>query len=127
MASDVGGGTSLSMLRTMADAYRVQAMAGQRLTAWKALHAATRGSAQALGLADEIGSLDAGPRRRRLRLGLGGRRGRASDGWRWRASLHERVFAWMMLADERNLAVACVAGVPRFRRERPDLEGSAWL
>ncbi|MDQ2928488.1 MAG: guanine deaminase, partial [Pseudomonadota bacterium] len=38
LASDVGGGTSLSMLRNMAEAYKVQAMAGQRLTAWQALH-----------------------------------------------------------------------------------------
>ncbi len=50
LASDVGGGTSLSMLRNMADAYKVQALAGERLTAWKALHAATRGAAEALGL-----------------------------------------------------------------------------
>jgi guanine deaminase len=60
LASDVGGGTSLSLIKTMADAYKVQAMAGQRLTAWKALHAATLGSAQALQLAEEIGSLEAG-------------------------------------------------------------------
>ncbi len=50
LASDVGGGTSLSMLRNMAEAYKVQALAGERLTAWKALHAATRGAAEALGL-----------------------------------------------------------------------------
>ena len=62
LATDVGGGTSLSMLRTMADAYKVQAMAGERLTAWKALHAATRGAAQALDLGDEIGTLEAGRR-----------------------------------------------------------------
>ena len=76
--SDVGGGTSLSMLRNCADAYKVQAMAGQRLTAWKALHAATRGAARALGLGHEIGSLDVGCAGRRLRLGLGRRPGRAA-------------------------------------------------
>jgi guanine deaminase len=32
VASDVGGGTSLSMLRTLADGYKVQALAGNRLT-----------------------------------------------------------------------------------------------
>ncbi len=115
LASDVGGGTSLSMLRNMADAYKIQALAGERLTAWKALHAATRGAALALGLGDEIGSLEPG---------------RVADVCVWdeavgpvatrRASvartLHERVFAWMTLADERNLVEAFVAGHSSYRR-----------
>jgi len=115
LASDVGGGTSLSMLRNMADAYKIQALAGERLTAWKALHAATRGAAEGLGLGAEIGSLEAG---------------RSADlcVWDWahgpvatrRAgvarSLHERVFAWMTLGDERNLACAYVAGRRHYDR-----------
>jgi len=115
LASDVGGGTSLSMIRTMADAYKIQAMAGQRLTAWKALHAATLGSAQALLLADEIGSLEPGCMadvcvwdwavdpvgRRRMDVA---------------SSLHEKAFAWMTLADDRNLVEAYVAGIVRHRR-----------
>lgn len=118
MATDVGGGTSLSMLRTLAEAYKVQAMAGQRLTAWCALHAATRAAAEALGLADEIGSLEPG---RVADLCL----------WDWAVgpvaerrlplarSLHERVFAWLMLGDERNLAAAFVAGSARYLRPGP--------
>lgn len=112
MASDVGGGTSLSMQRNLLDAYKIQAMNGQRLTAWKALHATTLGAAQALGLADEIGSFEVGC---------------AADVcvWDWASgpvaqrrdalvrSLHERVFAWMTLSDERNLVCAYVAGVNR--------------
>jgi guanine deaminase len=115
LATDVGGGTSLSMIRTMADAYRVQALRGSSVTAWKALHAATLGSAEALGLEAELGSLS---------------EGRSADVcvWDWSVgavaerrmamarSLHERLFAWMMMADERNLAAAYVAGVARFRR-----------
>jgi guanine deaminase len=31
--------------------------------------------------------------------------------------LHERVFAWMTLADERNLVASHVAGVPKYQRE----------
>lgn len=115
MASDVGGGTSLSMLRTLADAYRVQALRGVRLNAFKALHTATRGAAEALGLAGEIGSLEIG---------------RIADVtvWDWsRGSvarqrdalardLHERVFAWMMLGDETNLVTTLVAGRTQYRR-----------
>lgn len=109
MASDVGGGTSLSMLRTLADAYKVQALAGQRLTAWKALHAATRGAARALSLHHEIGSLEPG----RLAdlavwdLAVGPvaqRRLAVAEG------LHEKLFAWMTLGDERNLVATYVAG-----------------
>lgn len=115
LASDVGGGTSLSMVRTMADAYKVQALAGQRLTAWKALHSATLAPAAALQLEDEIGSLDIG---------------RTADVcvWDWAADpvsqrrmdvargLHEKAFAWMTLADDRNLVATYVAGVVRHRR-----------
>ncbi|MDP3084843.1 MAG: guanine deaminase, partial [Rubrivivax sp.] len=60
MGSDVGGGTSLSMQRTLAEAYKVQALRGTRLSPWSALHAATLGAAQALGLDGEIGRLEAG-------------------------------------------------------------------
>lgn len=109
LASDVGGGTSLSMLRTMADAYRVQATHGHRLTAFKALHACTLGAAQSLQWQDEVGSLDVG---------------RMADVciWDWATcsvakqrdalarDLHERLFAWMMLSDERGLVEARVAG-----------------
>ena len=115
LASDVGGGTSLSMIRTMGDAYKIQALAGQRLTAWKALHAATRAAADALLLGHEIGTLEAG---------------RMADVcvWDWAAepvaarrmevarSLHERAFAWMTLADDRNLVEAWVGGTRRHIR-----------
>jgi guanine deaminase len=109
LASDVGGGTSLSMLRTMADAYKVQALRGVRLPAWKALHAATRGAAIALGLDREIGSLDVGCM---ADLALWqyavGPVATARD--ETASSLHERVFALMTLGDERNLVSTYVAG-----------------
>ena len=110
VASDVGGGTSLCLLRNMAAAYQIQALLGQRLTAWSALHAATLGAAQCVGWADEVGRLEPGC---------------AADiaVWDWAQgeaalhrmaltrSLHERVFAWMTLGDERLLRQVWVAGV----------------
>jgi guanine deaminase len=109
LASDVGGGTHLSMRRTMGDAYKVQAMAGTRVTGWDLLHAATRAPAQALGLGHEIGSLQAGC---------------LADiaVWDWAASplarrrqavahdLHDRLFAWLTLADDNDLVETWVAG-----------------
>jgi len=109
LASDVGGGTSLCLLRNMADAYKIQALAGERLTAWKALHAATRGAAEALGLEAEIGSFETGTIADvcvwDVAVGAVARR-RAEVA----RTLHERIFAWMMLGDERNLAAAYIAG-----------------
>ncbi len=115
LASDVGGGTSLSMQRTLAEGYKVQAMAGTKLSAWDLLHAATRGAARALRLGGEIGTLEAGA---------------AADlcVWDWATGpvaqrrqqvardLHEKVFAWIMLGDERDLVESWVAGVRRHRR-----------
>ncbi len=115
LGSDVGGGTSLSMQRTLADGYKVQALAGTKLTAWALLHAATRGAAMALGLAGEIGSLEGGA---------------CADlcVWDWASSpvarrrqkvardLHEKVFAWITLGDERDLVETWVAGECRHRR-----------
>ncbi|MFM9915852.1 MAG: guanine deaminase [Rhizobacter sp.] len=110
VGSDVGGGTSLSMLRTLADGYKVQALRGLHLTAWKSLYTATFGAARSLGLDHEIGRIEAG---------------NVADlvVWDWSVGsvaahrdrlacdLHERVFAWVTLADERNLVETYVAGV----------------
>jgi len=115
LASDVGGGTSLSMLRTLADGYKVQALAGQRLTAWALLHAATRGAAQALRLGDEIGSLNPGAMADLCLWDLAvGPVAQRRDSLAH--ELHERLFAWVTLGDERNLAECWVGGVRRYSR-----------
>jgi guanine deaminase len=125
LASDVGGGTSLSMLRNMADAYKIQALQGTRLSAWKALHTATLGAAEFLGLAEEIGRIEPGCM---ADIAL----------WDWAVgdvashrdalaeaaldgtarTLHPRVFAWMTLGDERNLVATWVAGRVVFHKDK---------
>jgi guanine deaminase len=117
VASDVGGGTSLSMQRTLADGYKVQALRGARLNAFSALHAATLGAAKALQLDAEIGRLDAGCM---ADLCLWDWSVGAIDRHRLQRadSLHDRLFAWMTLSDERHLAAAWVAGRIRHRREQ---------
>ncbi|RZS53119.1 guanine deaminase [Sphaerotilus mobilis] len=119
IASDVGGGTSLSIQRTLADAYKMQAMQGVKLSAYKALHTATRGGAEALGLAGEIGAFEPGCM---ADLCI----------WDWASgpvarhrdalarSLHERLFAWLMLSDERNLRETWVAGTRMPSNDRSD-------
>ena len=60
MGSDVGGGTSLNMLRTLSEAYKVLHLASQSLSGFRALYLATLGGAEALYLEDRIGSFKAG-------------------------------------------------------------------
>ena len=60
IATDVGGGTSYSMLRTLDEGYKVLALRGQKLDPLKAFWWITRGNAEALGLADTIGTLAPG-------------------------------------------------------------------
>lgn len=115
MGCDVGGGTSLNMVRTLADGYKVQALAGRRVSAWALLHAATRGGAQALGLADEVGTLEVGTLAdvvvwdRAVDPVQARRQAVARD-------LHDALFAWMTLGDDRHVVSTRVAGEERFRR-----------
>lgn len=115
LASDVGGGTSLSMRRTMLDAYEVQAGLGQRVTAWALLHAATRGAAVALHLDGEIGSLQPGAAADlcvwdRATHPLAHRRQAVAR------DLHEELFAWVTSGDERDLVETWVAGTRQYVR-----------
>jgi guanine deaminase len=60
LATDLGGGTNFSMLRTMQAAYEVAQMSGYALPPSCALYLATRGAARALDLDDRIGSVEPG-------------------------------------------------------------------
>src|SRR4029450_11833895 len=60
LGTDVGGGTSFSMLRTMADAYKVAQLSGQRLPPLRAFYLATLGAARCLGLEGRIGQFNPG-------------------------------------------------------------------
>ncbi len=54
--TDVGAGTSFSMLQTMNEAYKVLQLQGQQLSAESAFHLATLGGAHSLYLDDRIGN-----------------------------------------------------------------------
>ncbi len=60
LGTDVGAGTSFSLLQTTNEAYKVAQLRGQKLSAFKALFLATLGGARALCLDDKLGSFDPG-------------------------------------------------------------------
>ena len=116
VGSDVGAGTSLSMLRTLADGYRVCQLQGDSWHPLDALRTATLGNAQALGLDGEIGRLAPGHEADVTVL-----RAPANGPLRHRLAtartLEERTFAWMMLGDERCVARTYVAGRLAYRND----------
>src|SRR5690606_18915173 len=55
LATDIGGGTSFSMLRTMDEGFKIQQLRGYRWNPLASFFQSTRGNAEALGLAGQIG------------------------------------------------------------------------
>lgn len=60
LATDVGGGTSYSMLATLGETYKVQMLAGYKPAAAELFAMATRGNAERLRIGHETGSLETG-------------------------------------------------------------------
>jgi guanine deaminase len=60
LATDVGGGTSFSMLQTMNEAYKVARLKGSYLPALRMFYLATLGAARSMQLEGTIGNFAAG-------------------------------------------------------------------
>jgi guanine deaminase len=110
LGTDVGGGTSYSMLATMAEAYRLQMLAGYRASATELFHLATLGNAERLHMAHEAGSLAPGKWADVVVLDpaatsvLAARHALSK-------SLEDVLFALMILGDDRAVRATYVSGV----------------
>jgi guanine deaminase len=109
VGTDVGGGTSFSMLRTLAEGYKVLQLRRQTLSGFEAFYLATLGAARALQLDAHIGNLAPGKEADFVVLDpsatplLERRFARATD-------LAERLFVLMTLGDDRAVAATYVLG-----------------
>lgn len=111
LATDVGGGTSFSMLRTMQEAYKVAQLKGLTMTAEECFYLATLGGAKALGLDSMIGSFDPGKEADVIVINpqataLSRRRMQSTK------TLSEQLFVTMMLGDERMVEQTHILGRP---------------
>jgi guanine deaminase len=111
LATDTGGGSSFSMLRTMAAAYEIGQLRGNALHPSELIWLATGGSAGALGLGDRIGRLAPGFEADLVALDLASTpaiaqcAARAADIW-------EALFPTIMMGDDRAIVQTYVAGRP---------------
>lgn len=109
LASDVGGGTSLSLLKTMSEAYKVLQLNGQALPATRALYLATLGAAEALDLDDRIGNFALGKEADFIVLDPDGSSITARRTQNAR-TFEELLFAVIMLGDDRHVAATYLQG-----------------
>lgn len=114
IATDIGAGTSYSMLQTLNEGYKILQLQDQRLHPLRAFHWITRGNAVALGLEDKIGTLAAGTEADIVVLNA-----RATEAMALRMeraqTLAEELFVLQMLGDERAIDQVYVAGKPQKR------------
>ncbi|WP_425997625.1 guanine deaminase [Caulobacter sp. DWR1-3-2b1] len=115
IGTDVGAGTTFSILHTLGEAYKVGQLRGTALDPFHALYLATLGGARALDLGDRIGNLAPGKEADFLVLDLAATpllaRRLGED-----RSLENRLFALTVLADDRVVERTYLAGVERHRR-----------
>ena len=110
LATDTGGGSSFSMLRTMAAAYEIGQLSGTALHPAQLLWLATEGSARAMRLDGRIGRIAPGMEADIAVLDLAStpaiaqRASRAGDPW-------EAVFPTLMMGDDRAIRATYVGGV----------------
>jgi guanine deaminase len=109
LATDTGGGSSFSMLRTMAAAYEIGQLRGTPLHAAQLIWLATLGSARSLRMEDRIGNIAAGMEADLVVLDLAStpaisqRSERADDLW-------EALFPTIMMGDDRAVAEVWIGG-----------------
>jgi len=115
LATDVGGGTTLSMLATMAEAYKVARHTGFGLTPIQAFWLATGGGAEALDLAGKVGGLTPGHDADIAVLDLAATP-LVAYRMQFCESLSETLAVLMMLGDDRAVRATWVAG--RLAHER---------
>lgn len=109
LATDVGGGTSYSMLRTAAEGYKVLQLQGQNLAALNAFDQMTRANAAALDMTGEIGRIEPGAHADLVVLDPAATRAMAHRMETVR-DLEEELFVLMTLGDERAVRATYVQG-----------------
>ncbi|WP_166418401.1 guanine deaminase [Cochlodiniinecator piscidefendens] len=109
LATDTGGGSSFSMLRTMAAAYEIGQLRGTALHPAQLYWLATQGSAQALRMEDKIGNIAVGMEADLTVLDLSStpaiaqRSARANTPW-------EALFPTIMMGDDRAIKDVWING-----------------
>ncbi|MBK0065232.1 MULTISPECIES: guanine deaminase [unclassified Acinetobacter] len=117
LGTDIGAGTSFNLLQTVNEAYKVQQLQGDKLSAYEALYHATIGGAKALDLQDKLGNFDIGKEADFVVLNLQAtalqslRQSRAK-------SLDDALFALFTMGDDRNIEATYIYGQCAYQKNQ---------
>jgi guanine deaminase len=117
LGTDIGAGTSFSLLQTMNEAYKVAELSSYPMDSLKSFYLATLGGARALDLEDKIGSLEVGKEADFVVLDT-----KATPLLEYRTqratTTEELMFVLSIMADDRAVAATYVAGQPAYQRSQ---------
>lgn len=109
LGTDVGGGDSFSILQTINEAYKVQQLQGNRLSAFQSLYLATLGGAKSLDLHYKIGNFATGKEADFVVMDY-----HATDLMKFKIeqckTIEERLFSLLMLGDDRCIRETYILG-----------------
>lgn len=124
LGTDVGGGTSCSMLETLRDMYKVAQLTGSHFSPLDAFYTITLGNARALSLQHRIGNLAGGSDADFVILdpdadALVSRRVASAR------EIGDEWFVYMTLGNARVISETWVAGRPLYQNDAPTVKGVA--
>lgn len=117
LGTDIGAGTSFSLLQTVNEAYKVQQLQGDKLSAYESLYHATLGGAKALDLDDKLGNFTVGKEADFVVLNLKAtalqqlRQSRAK-------SIKDSLFALFTMGDDRNIEATYIYGQKAYQQNQ---------
>lgn len=115
IGTDLGAGTSFSMLTTLNEAYKAAQLNDYALTAAQAYYMATRGTAHAMYIDDKVGSIAPGMEADIVVLDM---KSTPIIDYRMQfvKDIHEALFVQMTLGDDRAIQATYIAGIKRYSR-----------
>ncbi len=109
LGTDIGAGTSFCQLQTLNEAYKVQQLQGEKLSAFESLYHATLGGAKALDLDTQLGNFNLGKEADFIVLDLSATKLQALRQSRAKG-IEDALFALMTMGDDRNIQATYIFG-----------------
>ncbi len=116
LGTDLGAGTSFSVLSTLNEAYKAAQLNNNALTAGQAYYLATRGTARAMYIEDKVGSISTGMEADVVVLDM-----KSTPIIKYRMEsakdIHEALFIQMTMGDDRAVQATYIAGELKYSRD----------